>query len=830
MGNSPPAKVIGGVTYVQGPFGAPALKFDNATGYVDCGLNGNTTFNWATPNAFLYRPRTFWAWVRRPSSSSVGPVFSKGNNSPNSGWSMSVTTTGLRFGWVGSSNGAHTTSNVLSVGDWHLIAIAWDGGAGAISDLSGTPFIGGMSIYLDGVWQGAPNTGSWEANGSQNSLDQFNLWIGQAQYVGGSGGAISQWADLEIDHWGLDYRVYSPEEIADLYRRPFRSFAPSPIFRKLIPTSVNYTDSVTEVSTASDSSGATVAFAVSATEAATASDSDAGTMAATVSSSETGTATESSASTLAAVGSVTESASAADTADNTAVQLANAAELGNALDIETASYIGVVIDSSESVDSSELTSATAVSLVAIAESAAALDAGSATIATSVAMVEAASAGVQSIANAEYLIAESASASDSINSHNAAISSASESANAMADASATGGAVVSVVETNAASTTSVAGKTTRAFVTEAASAATTQGATKTTSAANVATATASDDDNATTKLKLAKKSIDESANATTTQALGPYTTTANRDEVASSAVVSSASYIGLVQVTNEATVADSVEDVTAQFHVDGEGESASATDDLDAVIDSQFSVAEPTVAGDQFDAISDTNVGQEDAASAVDTASLIWVGAAEAVEAAFAIDSANGVVVVQPASFHIESAQALDSVSAERIVNTEINEPTDNLTEALDTSDRTIATFADIEEIDPNAADQSATLLGIGRVTEAANLTDACDCVVIFAAMQEEFAEADDIDIAFGLLVALETEHASAIDSLLSTVGISRQITEHAVAVDSAQGYLKTAAPAIRVWEVPGQDRNLVLSGSDRTWEVPGQDRAWDIPD
>jgi len=37
-GGSPPAKVIGGVTRVQGPFGGPALKFDNATGYVDCGL------------------------------------------------------------------------------------------------------------------------------------------------------------------------------------------------------------------------------------------------------------------------------------------------------------------------------------------------------------------------------------------------------------------------------------------------------------------------------------------------------------------------------------------------------------------------------------------------------------------------------------------------------------------------------------------------------------------------------------------------------------------------------------------------------------------------
>lgn len=239
-GCNPPATVIGGVTRVQGPFGGPALKFDNASGYVDCGLNGNTASNWST---MMRIPRTFWAWVRRPTSSSVGAIYSKGNNTPNSGWSVSITTTGVLVGFIGTSNGHAASTNALSAGDWHHVAVTWDGGsqdsAGGRSTenfnfLGGNvePVLGKFSIYVDAVWQGPPPSGNSAIN--QNGEDTFNMWVGQAAYVGGSGGAISTWADLEIDHWAIDHRVYGSDDVADLYRRPFRNFAPAPIFSRFI--------------------------------------------------------------------------------------------------------------------------------------------------------------------------------------------------------------------------------------------------------------------------------------------------------------------------------------------------------------------------------------------------------------------------------------------------------------------------------------------------------------------------------------------------------------------------------------------------------------------
>lgn len=220
-GCNAPATIIGGVTRVQGPFGGPALKFDNSSGYVDCALNGNNAFNWSTGVPIK---RSFWAWVRRPTSSSVGPVFAKGNNTPNSGWNLSITTTGMTVGWIGASNGQVLTTNILSAGDWHHVMVAWDGVSG------GSPLaLGSMSIYLNG--QPQTGTGSWPGVG-QNSTDSFNLWIGHSAYVGSGGGAVSAYADLEIDHWGFDHRVYSQEEANDLYLRPFRNFAPAPYFRR----------------------------------------------------------------------------------------------------------------------------------------------------------------------------------------------------------------------------------------------------------------------------------------------------------------------------------------------------------------------------------------------------------------------------------------------------------------------------------------------------------------------------------------------------------------------------------------------------------------------
>ena len=209
-GQSTPAIIHGGVTLVNGPFGGPALHFDGTSGYVDCGLNGATVFNWSTAVPF---PRTFVAWFRLPTGATGGPIFSKGNNTPNSGWSMSVSTSAITFGFVASSNNHVTITTTISTNTWHQIAVTWNGAP------SGTVF-----AYLDGLFVGSGTSTS----GSQNNADVFNLWIGQAQYTGGTGGATQQWFSGELDHWFYDHRFYSANEIADLYRRPFQGFSGTP--------------------------------------------------------------------------------------------------------------------------------------------------------------------------------------------------------------------------------------------------------------------------------------------------------------------------------------------------------------------------------------------------------------------------------------------------------------------------------------------------------------------------------------------------------------------------------------------------------------------------
>lgn len=228
-GCNAPAKIIGGVTKVQGPFGGPALKFDNATGYVDCGLTGNTAFNWSTGIPFS---RTFWAWVFRPTSTSAGPVFTKGNNSPNSGWSFSVRNDGyLESATVGASNQRYiTTGEAIPANTWVMVGITWNGDV--TSNVGGVTSIG-VQHYVNGRVM-PMNSGGLKGGTNQNANDTFNLYVGgNSQYVGGTGGSWSQWSDLAIDHWGFDHRYYSPQEMADLYARPFRNFAPAPIFGRL---------------------------------------------------------------------------------------------------------------------------------------------------------------------------------------------------------------------------------------------------------------------------------------------------------------------------------------------------------------------------------------------------------------------------------------------------------------------------------------------------------------------------------------------------------------------------------------------------------------------
>jgi hypothetical protein len=212
-----PGVITGGVTRVQGPFGGPALKFDGSTGFVTVALNGNNAFNWSTKFPI---PRTLWAWVRRPSITSSGPVFFKGNNSPNSGFGLSVLTTGIRGSWIGNSNNHLDTAVALSVGDWHMIAISWDG------QDSSTGLTNSVSLFVDGLLARI----SGVTIGAQNATDSFDLLLGKSAYSSGDGSPVA-FADLEIDHWGYDHRVYGPDEIADLYRRPFRNFMPPAFFR-----------------------------------------------------------------------------------------------------------------------------------------------------------------------------------------------------------------------------------------------------------------------------------------------------------------------------------------------------------------------------------------------------------------------------------------------------------------------------------------------------------------------------------------------------------------------------------------------------------------------
>lgn len=216
-GGNAPGVISGGVTRVQGPFGGPALKFDGSTGFVTVALNGNNTQNWSTRVPI---PRTVWAWIRRPSSTSSGPVFFKGNNSPNSGFGLSILTTGIRVTWIGSFNNHLDTTTALTVNDWHFVAVSYDGVD------STTGFSTSVSISVDGKLDLRSNV----TLGAQNSPDSFDMLLGKAAYVGGIDGAPVAFADLEIDHWGYDHRMYGPEEIADLYARPFRNFAPAPIF------------------------------------------------------------------------------------------------------------------------------------------------------------------------------------------------------------------------------------------------------------------------------------------------------------------------------------------------------------------------------------------------------------------------------------------------------------------------------------------------------------------------------------------------------------------------------------------------------------------------
>lgn len=216
-GHNLPATINGTVKLVRGPFGGPALKFDGTSGFVDCRLSGNNAFNWSTTVPFA---KTFWAWVRRPTSTSQGAVFSKGTNATNSGWQMSVTNTGLQVGWINATaNANYTTGVALSADTWHMVAVAWMG--------SNLPSLGNgaLQIWLNGVPQTITAVAS--GSGTQNAADTFSLLIGKALYTGGTAGAPTTFADLEIDHWGLDRSYYSTEMIQQLYSRPFRYFLPT---------------------------------------------------------------------------------------------------------------------------------------------------------------------------------------------------------------------------------------------------------------------------------------------------------------------------------------------------------------------------------------------------------------------------------------------------------------------------------------------------------------------------------------------------------------------------------------------------------------------------
>lgn len=210
--------------WCDGAFGAPAWRLggsvSNSLAYAEIPLNGNNAFNWASGQRM---PRTMWCWFRLPFVTSTGgPIIAKGNNSPDSGWSVSINSaSGLIIGFIGSFNGRLTWSWTISRSVWHHLLVTWDG----VSHSSATddPWI---EAYIDG--QRVPHyngsTYSSSTGGNQDMTDSFTLLIGKSLYSGGSGGASQQWCDCDIDHIGFDKRFYSEREAKRLYHSPFWMF------------------------------------------------------------------------------------------------------------------------------------------------------------------------------------------------------------------------------------------------------------------------------------------------------------------------------------------------------------------------------------------------------------------------------------------------------------------------------------------------------------------------------------------------------------------------------------------------------------------------------
>lgn len=560
------------------------------------------------------------------------------------------------------------------------------------------------------------------------------------------------------------------------------------------------TADTTESGTADSAVAAVTTFPVSCTESATSDTATDSVILRQADVTESTTSSDSTSALSAAVASGAESATASDTSTSVSAYVDSTSETASASEAVSANT-AYVIACTESASSTEVSDGVTSYSVTSVESVSATDSHNALLSAGPVITENATASEQVACSATYAILGAATADDSESATQTTSRSISEAA-------------------TAANTVSV-GKLTKPAIVEAATAAATQSATKSTTASRTEAAAASDNDTSTTKVKIVSKSQTESANATATQARGPYTTTATQVNNTGAAAVSSASYIGQVEVSTEAIVADEVSDSTAFMYIQAEDEVAAAIDEVDAVNDAISDLAESISASDDSSFSWETGGDAVEVAVSIDDQSATWAGTLDTIEAAFAIDFLDATTASAPLSTHHESAEALDVCEATRTVNALMEEPTDNLTEAVDTVSSGAEIFAEITEDDTSAEDQSATLLGIGRQSESVNLTDLCEASVHFAATIVEEVIADHQDGVTGMFIAISTEAGTAISAESSVVTLEVAIAEHLTALATQNRFLRRKPSPANVLVLDSQERVLLLPECSRVLDIEG---------
>lgn len=216
-GRNAPMLLQGTVDRIAGPFGGPALKPDGATGYGVIPLGGNNILNWSTGDANP-RPRTIWMWVYNPDIGGNGVYFSKGDNFSDSGFLIYTDEDAiLDVKAIGNGNGTGNASGPISIAVrlWTHVAVTWSGLSGFNNHLP--------IVYLNGIQDTGFN--AFQNGGEQDNDDTYDLHIGHSQYPEGTSGPPFGHSSHYIDHFGWDFREYSPLEIRRLVAEPFKMFA-----------------------------------------------------------------------------------------------------------------------------------------------------------------------------------------------------------------------------------------------------------------------------------------------------------------------------------------------------------------------------------------------------------------------------------------------------------------------------------------------------------------------------------------------------------------------------------------------------------------------------